>query len=51
MLECPECKSTNLIKSGKAWRLRTKIQRWRCSKCGRIFTEKDQIINDNIQKG
>jgi transposase-like protein len=39
MLECPECKSTQLVKSGKAWRNRIKVQRYRCLKCGRVFTE------------
>ncbi len=48
MLQCPECKSIKLAKAGKTWYSRKKIQRWRCLKCGRVFTEH---LNKEIKKG
>ncbi len=36
--KCPECKSKNFTKAGLSWRNREKIQRYRCSDCGRVFT-------------
>lgn len=36
--QCPECGSTRLIKFGKVWSGRTKVQRWQCKDCGRIVT-------------
>jgi len=31
---CPEC-STVMMKAGKAWSGRTKVQRFKCPACGR----------------
>jgi len=38
-LKCPECDSVKLIKVGKGWSGRTKVQRYQCKDCGRIVTE------------
>ena len=35
IMKCPECSSTLMGKSGKVWSGRTRVQRWRCEKCGR----------------
>jgi len=37
MLKCPECGSTEYAKAGKVWIARQKVQRYRCTKCGRLF--------------
>ncbi len=34
-----ECQSERVTKAGKTWKSRKKVQRWRCTSCGRIFTE------------
>ena len=36
ILRCPECKSIRLIKSGKGWSGRTRVQRYQCKDCGRM---------------
>ena len=42
MQDCPECNSTDLVKAGKTWKARQRVQRWRCKKCGLIFTERPE---------
>ena len=39
MLNCPECKSRNVVKDGKVWSGRKKTQRYRCKDCGRNFND------------
>jgi transposase-like protein len=37
-MNCPDCKVT-MGKAGKAWSGKTKVQRWRCNKCGKTTTK------------
>ena len=35
-MECLKCGGTKFTKSGFTWRAGKRVQRWLCSKCGRI---------------
>lgn len=37
-MQCPECGSTKVTKAGFTWKARRKVQRMRCTDCGRVFT-------------
>jgi len=39
LMKCPECGSDKITKAGIAWSKRRKVQRFRCSDCGRLFVE------------
>lgn len=34
-MKCPECGSIRVVKSGKIWSGRHKVQRYTCQHCGR----------------
>ena len=38
-MRCPECNSEKVVKAGKEWRKRERVQRYRCKECGRLFVE------------
>jgi len=47
VMQCPECKGMNLIKAGKSWSGRTKVQRYQCKDCGRIITK---VYEENLKE-
>jgi transposase-like protein len=42
-IQCIECKSFKVVKSGYIWKKRTKIQRYRCNDCGKLFSTEGKL--------